>query len=274
MDWKIPDVRDFLANQPSLDDPIHYTIDPMLEVRGNNHTNMATWYPLVCDLNYVPFTLLVPVPYRNYLKVLDMLEKQKDLEAKEFFEQYVQPANGIMGYDGSVFVRSYFHSAKHEITQTQCTDLDTVWMNVCDIIYATALKDLPFEGLAYREYVELEAPFTAFSGLPIAKERRVFVERKDNDIVATFTAYWPKKAIHFGPEVQPSLIWEQQLAEINELHDDEIAIIEQQALEVYDKLKDLHENWSLDFAKGVDGKWYFIDAAVAEASWRPDHDDF
>ena len=62
--------------------------------------------------------------------------------------------------------------------------------------------------------------------------------------------------------------WRSLLADLNHESKEEIKLLTDYAEQLG---KYLSGYWSLDFAKGQDGNWYFIDAALGEQSWHPEH---
>ena len=56
------------------------------------------------------------------------------------------------------------------------------------------------------------------------------------------------------------------LREMNNETKEEVELLTEYAEEVGRYVK---ENWSVDFMKSKDGKWYFIDMAREEVSWKP-----
>lgn len=112
-----------------------------------------------------------------------------------------------------------------------------------------------------REYLKLHSAFTAFEGLPIAKEVRFGAE---NGNVFKTIPYWPKDAIRFyGEEDVPD--WEVKLENLNAIEVPDHVLKWAEAISL-----ELPGAWSLDFALDEKGNWWFIDCAVWERSWKGD----
>jgi hypothetical protein len=120
---------------------------------------------------------------------------------------------------------------------------------------------LPFIGVAIRELIRLQVGFTAFYGkLPIGAERRYFIS---DGAVVCHHPYWIEAAIQ-KPTIKN---WKRVLADLNEEHYTEVALLTEYAWEIAQQFEG---NWSVDFCRGTDGKWWLIDMATAHNSWHPD----
>jgi len=166
-----------------------------------------------------------------------------------------------------VFLRTDHYSAKHSYVDTCYYDgTKPLGLHINRLIEESMLADIigiPVNAIAVREYIPLETGFTAFWGqLPIAKERRYFVR---NGQVICHHPYWVEEAIAASRSPLPAN-WRTILAELNKETPDEIALLTGYAEKIGSKLPG---DWSIDFAKGRDDTWYFIDAAVAADSWHP-----
>lgn len=62
--------------------------------------------------------------------------------------------------------------------------------------------------------------------------------------------------------------WKDLLVELNRETEEEISLLTNYAEQLG---RYLSGYWSIDFAKGQDGTWYFIDAALGNQSWHPAH---
>lgn len=265
--------------------------DPAMARRFNYYTSLGHWWPKILHTDVPkPRTRLVEIPYKDWYEAAWQLEEGTSHEriieilnphlakCQEFlFAQFPQKA----------FMRSFFHSAKHEIDGPAITTGDELQARALTLLHETLLKDIPFEGLAIREFLHLEHKFTAFQGLPIARERRVLVTPspgkfqepyqgtlfQQEGISVRVFPYWPKKAIVSWKDPLPEG-WEAQLDELNRDDARDTDILARNALVLYRELAADHPNWTFDFARTVGGTWYFIDAAVAEASWLPTWEDF
>ncbi len=237
-------------------------IDPELE----RQCSMTFWWPLVADVNVPkPETVLLPIKDPDTLYgIFD-----GDAVAGESFKELADPARDVantLGYP--LFLRTDHVSGKHSYDRTCFVpseeELPKHIFNVLEE-HALALDMFgpPFQAIALRRFIPLVSRFTAFWGLPIAKERRYFA--RDGQ-VECHHPYWPAEAIRFPRNVEPAN-WRDDLAELNIETVDEIALLTGYATNLAAVLPGY---WSLDFALGQDGIWYFIDAARGERSWHPE----
>lgn len=78
--------------------------------------------------------------------------------------------------------------------------------------------------------------------------------------------YWPEDAIKSNDEGFLPDNWKKQLESLNKIDSKERKTLIKYAMLVADVLEGY---WSIDFAKSQNGKWYLIDVATGERSWRP-----
>lgn len=261
------------------------------------NSSAMVWYPKICFMNgwngfdvNIPQTIIIPL--------------KKKWIADSFKENFawiknvigvIKSAREVLGPD--LFVRTDQASGKHRFIDScfigKDYDDDKIFKNIIEVIYSNTLVNfgygLPFRALMIREYIEPEYEFTAFFGkLPIAKEVRIIV--KDGRIITMFP-YWFEDPIEewyndtveslmesrgITEEESKYLIfkrygtpidWKDKLAKLNDLNSHDVDYLREAAI----KIGRLFEGaWSLDFMKGKDGKWYFIDMARAEISFIPE----
>lgn len=97
-------------------------------------------------------------------------------------------------------------------------------------------------------------------------ERRYFI--RDGQVTEHYP-YWPAMAI---TENNPDHVnWQELLAELNDEPKSEIEELTKQAQIIASTLPGY---WSVDFAQHVDGRWFLIDMALGERSWKPSAEDF
>ncbi len=168
-------------------------------------------------------------------------------------------------------MRTAYTSGKHDWTDTcYVTDADKIRRHVGMLIQDSALKELPIDAFVFREFIEMDSKFTAFSRtMPINPERRYFI--KDGEIQCHH-AYWISEAIAEGDEAYArhgmSKLpenWLELLAEMNTQSDEEIELLSSYANQV---AKVIEGYWSVDFCKAQDGHWVLIDMALGKASWH------
>jgi hypothetical protein len=223
-----------------------------------NKNSLCYWYEITKGLD-------IPQPYTVIYKIPE--DHLKQLRIEQFPKQIIDDSKKIINQDPNliypIFLRTDQASGKHGWKRSCFVEKEeTLKSNIYEVIIANLLADilgLPFTALVFREYIPLESKFTAFWGeLPIAKERRIFIK---NGKIQCSHPYWPEDAIE-----QPSIIyWREELKELNTLTKKDESILKK-----YSEIlaKNFEDYWSVDFAKGRDGKWYLIDMAKGENSFH------
>jgi len=173
----------------------------------------------------------------------------------------IEKIGGEIGYP--LFIRTDHFSNKWEFKNSCYVGKpDDIEPHILNLVDMSLSIDLPVNAIIVREYIEPDWKFKAFSGeLPIAPERRYIV--RDGKVVAHFP-YWFPDAIR-SPSRKD---WLEVLQRMNEETQEEISLLTMYAEEIGQKIEG---NWSIDFMKGKDGKWYFIDMAREEVSWKPNN---
>lgn len=184
-------------------------------------------------------------------------------------EKELERRSHEIGYP--LFMRTDLASGKHEWPTTcfvrNSTQIREQFRNLLMWCEMADMMGLPTEAIMLREYVSLESTFAAFGGMPVARERRYFVNGAE---VKCHHPYWIEDAVEKGARPQYPLPenWRGLLSELNTETPEEVYLLTEYASKIGAALG---EDWSVDFARGVDGQWYFIDAARAWRSWHPDH---
>jgi len=225
----------------------------------------------------LPQTIIIPLTDEEIVKALS--------GNFEFLERYVGIIKSILKLWGRAFIRTDQASYKHHFIKScfyTTNDTKKEILNklreLIEFNVVASIPELPFKALLVREYIEPEYKFTAFAGkLPIAKEVRMLIY--DGKIV-TYFPYWFADPIkkwynNFLEFLSPDDLcdkfgippnWEKQLKELNKLTTEERAYLETVGKDI---ARHFPEFWSVDFMKGKDGKWYFIDMARGEVSFIP-----
>jgi hypothetical protein len=116
--------------------------------------------------------------------------------------------------------------------------------------------------LLVREFLDLKAPFSAFRGLPIAREFRFFAHQVR---VLCWHPYWPPEALALARPSSPQ--WRALLNDISvsppPYHLDCLRGLAMRAAYACGG-----GAWSVDFAEDRAGKWWLIDMAVAADSFH------
>jgi len=220
--------------------------------------SLLYWYPKIKTLD-------IPIPKTEIVEVED---------DPFYFSNFVEGNNNLEKYNVEIFkkaeligfplfMRTDLASGKHDWKNSCYVEKKEKLMKnlrgVIEFSFMAHIIGLSINAIVFREYIELEAEFTAFWGeLPIAKERRYFI--KDGDIQCHHP-YWPHDAI-----LRPSREdWEVILTQLNTESEEEVALLSDYAKRVASVLKGY---WSVDFAHAKDGRWILIDMALGAESFH------
>lgn len=225
-------------------------------------SSMFYWFPKIATLGNgirVPKTVMIQTDFSAMLAMI-MEGRPEDLPTVERTVEDVRVAANLLGWP--VFLRTDQLSDKHSWRRTcYCPDLETLshhMGNLTESSYMLLDMQTQSTGFAVREFLRLKSSFTAFEGMPVAREFRFFVE---GDKVIHWQPYWPPDSIR-----EPSATdWRELLAEMNEITAPEFAVLEAQSVTVG---RAIPGQWSVDFAQDVDGKWWLIDMARGEVSFK------
>jgi hypothetical protein len=209
-------------------------------------------------------TLETKVVEFGFMDALPLLEGENP---KNFPHGELDTAACDLGWP--VFIRTDLSSAKHDgASAVRAADADDVLPIASGLVSDAAKKMMRPAAFLVREWIDIDHSFTAFGGLPIGTEIRVFAGPDD---VLCSHYYWPEDAIK-----QPDL---PEWKEIGDEHAEtspppEVRVAATSAATKanrHEALDDL-EVWSVDFARAENGDWYLIDMALAAESWHPDCD--
>jgi hypothetical protein len=241
---------------------------------SENKTSMAYWLPKILHLTIpMPKTVLIPVKFGEGG---DYLSEQTHAQVEETVK--------IMGYP--VFIKTDMSAGKHSYTET-CfvANHETLHFNLERLRDDNFCTDCFFKYFAIRKFIELDWKFKAFKDLPIAPERRYFIE---GGKVLCHHPYWPPDAMEFynvtfpddfSGDLTKRIILRKELQnqkrretlplllDMNDESPEEIELLTKYSEMV---AQILPEYWSVDFALGRDKKWYLIDMAEGDKSY---HDD-
>ena len=228
---------------------------------------MFLWYPKTKDLPIPqPKTVMVKMPFNTLFRFAEQGEPIPDL-----YRNRIEKAAKEIGFP--LFLRTDLASGKHAWKDTcYVPQLEDLYQHIQGVVESNDCADilgLNYSGLAFRELIETDWAFKAFWGeMPVARERRYFVE---GGKVLCHHPYWIEQAIAEWAEgwSKPNLQqdWRQVLSELNTETPDEVKLLSGYAEQISAVLDGY---WSLDFAHGRDGTWFFIDAAVGSHSWHPE----
>jgi hypothetical protein len=232
-----------------------------------DRNDMAYWFPRLLSADVpVPRTTLIEAP-PDLVNILDGVKP----EGYDEFIAKLTAAAYIVGdatseHSWYAFLRTGHTSNKHSWGKT-CflespgfQDMRNHVFNLVEFSECADILGLPCRTWAVREFVPLWSTFTAFDGLPIAVERRVFI--KDGKPLCDHN-YWPPLAIR-NPSRED---WQSLLRD-----HDEIARLYDSRTQInayLDRICSAFDgSWSVDFALGRDGVWRCIDLAEGDRSFH------
>ncbi len=249
-------------------------------------SSMILWWPRTSDLGIpVPRTVMIAIDPPTDAEVLIYtctVHHPADVDVDDpecrsmisGYDERIAAAGEEIGFP--LFVRTDQVSGKHGWNDTcYVPDAAVLRRRLGSVIeeHGTALWMEGPEGavsaLALREFLDLDAPFRAFNGMPVARERRYFVS--DGEVVCHHP-YWEdadniEKGLAYRAADAPAN-WRELHAELNREPDDEVVLLSDYARRVSAAIEGA---WSVDFAYARDGTWYLIDMAQADRSWHPEH---
>ncbi len=226
---------------------------------ATDRNNLAYWFPRLqlADVP-VPKTVIVPTD----LPLLNLLDGEPVEGFADLLAELDEAALSVGGYPA--FLRTGHSSHKHDWTRTcYLKEAGLLDRHVALMVDWSGAEDLPWWTWVVREYLPLRAPFTAFRGMPVAREFRCFIA---GGLPQCRHFYWPVKAIAESAYQPSRMDWQALLRRMRHLTPGESHQLDMLASAVADVFRD---NWSVDIAQREDGSWVVIDMAEAERSWHP-----
>lgn len=220
--------------------------------------SLLYWGPKLVGLQlHVPRTEWVEIPHEVLRRYMD------DQKALDTYREKIISTAAKIGYP--LFLRTDQASGKHNWKES-CfiPDEESLFSHIYRVVEFNFIADilgLPCEALVFREYIPLEAAFTAFDEMPIAKEYRFFIR---NRRVQCFHPYWPEGAVAESWTPLPDN-WRKLLHLQNNMTGQDLALLTAYAHRV---TKRFNGYWSIDFAHAHDGRWLLIDMALGEQSFH------
>ncbi|MEM9150634.1 MAG: hypothetical protein AAGB19_09295 [Cyanobacteria bacterium P01_F01_bin.3] len=171
------------------------------------------------------------------------------------------------------FLRTGYTSGKHRFKDA-CYLPDDSSETIANHIYGiyeysemTQISGLPLDLWVVREYLQPQSFFTAFDGLPISREVRIFCEQ---GIATQWQPYWPEHAIadcrHHAEPLPDD--WRDRLAELNDISYDDLAHLKD-ASELATRIEGMHKyDWSIDWLWTEARGWVCIDMAEKHRSYK------
>jgi hypothetical protein len=148
---------------------------------------MLYWYPKIKHLDIPqPETKIVEIPFKKFTELLDgnstLSEYSKD------FSEILQSLKPF-----PIFLRTDNSSQKHSFKKTcRLPDESSLLGHILELVDSNLASDLMDDALVFRRWLDLDAGFVAFDGLPINTEARVFI---NNSKIQCIHPYWPEDAI-------------------------------------------------------------------------------
>jgi len=214
------------------------------------------WFPILEETGVpVPKTILINshIATRDFFSLLDGEVPKGDWNG---FIEYVTHCCDIVGYPA--FLRTGHGSGKHGWDRTCLVNKsEVVAERVGNLVDWSCMVGLPLVNWAVREILPIEPAFHAFSGTPITRERRMFIE--DGGVVCNHP-YWPHDSIR-RPDKDN---WAELLTGLNGITDEHSDLLHDQSANVS---RYFPGAWSLDWLNATNG-WYAIDMATAHSSYH------
>lgn len=224
-----------------------------------NRNSALIWLPKIEGAGLpTPKTIIVPYSHHDCISIFD-----GDPSA-EFFRLSEAVMDAARGIGFPVFIRTDLSSAKHSGPSACRIDEDGQNQPIFETLEDSELKfwmerSGPTAFLV-RRFLTLDAPFTAFRGLPIAREFRFFA---NEERVFCHHGYWPADSIEEHNPSSPE--WRELLAGMQE-DPPELAELSSMAITAAGACGG--GNWSVDFCRDADGKYWLLDMAVAADSFH------
>jgi hypothetical protein len=233
--------------------------------------SMLYWFPLTELTNILkPKTIII---WTGIYPLMNMLDGKP---LPNHIKNFILAGARELGYP--LFLRTDLASGKHSWKDAcYVPSEDVLFQHIFRVVEENDMAGflgLNYQAIVLRQFIPLEHSFTAFWGrMPVSKERRYFIR---DGKVECHHPYWAEDAIATSDWPEEELIkvynlpnnWRSLLTTLNHETEEEIELLTGYAEQLG---KYLSGYWSLDFAKGQDGNWYFIDAALGEQSWHPVH---
>ena len=241
-------------------------------------SSMVYWYPKIKHLDIPqPKTEIVRIPFEKFMELIN-----GDSTLNEYAEKFSSIMDSLQPFP--IFLRTDHSSQKHSFKKTcRLPDKSSLFGHVLELIDSNMASDLEDNALVFRKWLDLDAGFSAFNGLPINTEARVFIK---SGVVQCIHPYWSEDPIEswlksnklHGPtsntntyhNIDPN--WKKILKSQNDIVDKSHGILKKYAEMIIGSIGD--DYWSVDFALGRDNKWYLIDMAPGNLSWHHNDCDF
>ena len=235
-----------------------------MERRPQN--DLASWYPLLLATG-APTPRTIIVRARHDLERLldggpDATYADGILDDHRAFVARMTKAAEVFGFP--CFLRTGHGADKHSYRRTcrlECADnIESHVMALVEWSACASLVSLPTATWAVREWLDLDAAFTAFDGLPIATEVRAFI---GGGAMRCWHGYWPVTALTGRTEISDPA-WRAHLARARRTAERE----QKEWRPMVETIAAAFGSWSVDLCRTRKGVWYVTDMARAEDSYH------
>lgn len=209
---------------------------------------------------------------RDWLPKTVMIDYNEELldsalrgQSSEEYDRLYHAVEAAIRYEisGPAFIRTDLTSAKHSGWSAYTVEgMDDLNHALLTTLAHAQLKSyhqkIKSSAIMVRPLLKLKHKRTAFHGLPVAKEFRVFADSKQTQC---WHGYWPEEALtgHMDDGGEPPRPEGYQDSWIHT----EALDAAFEAAKAMGGLK-----WSVDFAEAEDGKWWLLDMATAMNSYH------
>lgn len=227
-----------------------------------NPNSALIWFPKIEVAGLpVPRTIFVPYSHHEMLSIFD----GEDTPERPRLMAACEEALSIVGYPA--FIRSDLTSAKH--SGPKCYKVTTPEELPSRVIGTIEDNEMKLwterhgaKAIMVREFLELDAAFSCFADLPIAREWRFFA---DPERVLCWHPYWPEFSLMDSFYRGEPEGWRDILADH---HTEPACMDELRALAIRAASVQDGGVWSVDFARDRTGKWWLIDMATMQDSFH------
>lgn len=202
-------------------------------------------------------------------KIIELTEDMKILMVANeftFLEEYgLDFEREFRKFNFPVFIRTDEMSRKHEWNKTCFVNsLGNFFPNMFCLVSDNIRCGEECRAILIREFIPLEHHFTHFGAMPVARERRYFI---DDGKVVCHHPYWDEIAFECN-------LNDHDLNRLNEINSETEIEIEELTRMAQLVANEFEGSWSVDFAQAETGRWFLIDMATAENSWHPEDCEF
>ena len=229
-------------------------------------TSMTWWFPKLLklespDLNLPKTRIIEGI---DWWDIAGMLDFKKPKTIASLVSRLIEITEKEFSWP--VFLRTDYASFKYDWKQTCYVTKPTQFEEaIGNLLNETCMVTIPIQALFLREFIKMHTVFIAFYGdMPINREFRFFVK---GGAVTHMQPYWPPHAMEGYIDEEKFPEWREALELISclspkrELRLGKIAVLAGNAM-------GSKNEWSVDFSEDIRGKWWLIDMARGECSYR------